>query len=363
MSFLRAEAPDEPGRHRTVLVIHGGAGVLTSDEMKQAGHKREDYEAALRQALIAGYCALNEDGKTGVDAVEAAIRVMEDSQLFNAGRGAALTRDGRVELDAAMMEGRRVGRGEGTANKGKRAGAVAGLTHVKNPIAAARAVMEMPHGRHVLLAGEGAERFVLSAKNRRKYGIEEVSNVYFWTEWRLQQIRKEVGGQSAARRLGTVGAVALHGRRFLTAGTSTGGLAGKLPGRVGDTPVIGAGTYADDRACAVSCTGTGEVFIRHAVAHDVVARMLYAKQCVREAASGAVDQLPDEKGGVGGLIALDKDGHHAFAMSKRSSGMYRGYVTEDGEVFVAIDCDEREKSVGKAEGPKGAGKATPPSGR
>lgn len=353
---------------RTVLVIHGGAGVLTAGEMKEAGQERGDYEAVLKQSLTAGYRALGQEGMTAVDAVEAAIRVLEDSELFNAGRGAALTRDGRAELDAAIMEGRSEGRGEGKEDPRKRAGAVTGLAHIKNPISAARAVMEMQGGRHVMLAGEGAERFVLRDENRRRYRIEEVSNVYFWTDRRLRQVRQEVGNEGgdgaardrvsrqgdrghlvpgADRRLGTVGAVARHGQGRLVSGTSTGGLTGKLPGRVGDTPIIGAGTYVDDRACGVSCTGTGEVFIRHAVAHDIVARMVYAGQSVGEAARRAVQDLPDEEGGVGGLIALDREGRHTFAMSGRSVGMYRGYVTEEGEIFVGIYRDEGEKSLGR----------------
>jgi beta-aspartyl-peptidase (threonine type) len=393
--LLRAQAPDDPGqrgagngpprRSRTILVIHGGAGALTPKEMKEAGQVRGDYEAVLKEALTAGYLALKREGKTEVDAVEAVIRVLEDSELFNAGRGAALNRDGRAELDAALMEGRGEGRGVGTADPRKRAGAVTGLFHVKNPISAARAVMEMPGGQNVLLAGEGAERFALREENRRRYRIEEVSNVYFWTDRTLREIRAVVGDQQGGaaargrasrpeggrggtgpgldRRFGTVGAVALHGQGRLAAGTSTGGLTGKLPGRVGDTPVIGAGTYADDRACGVSCTGTGEVFIRHAVAHDVVARMLYGGLSVEKAARQAVDELPDEKGGVGGLIALDKEGRHAFAMSPLSVGMYRGYVTEEGEVFVGIYRDEGEKSLGNAEGPKDDAKAAPPAPR
>jgi len=352
----RRAAEDKQVRQpKTVLVIHGGAGVLTPDEMKKEGLKREEYEAALVRALSSGYGVLMQEDKTGVDAVEAAIRVMEDSELFNAGRGAVLNHDGRVELDAAIMEGRTEGTGEGKGDPRKRAGAVAGVTHVKNPISAARAVMEMEGNRHVMLAGEGADRFALREENRGRYQIEEVSNVYFWTNRRLGQIREEVAKEGAAvkkadrpegdrqgpgrgvdRRLGTVGAVALDDGGMLAVGTSTGGLTNKLPGRVGDTPVIGAGTYADDRACGVSCTGTGEVFIRHVVAYDVVARMLYGKTGVEEAARQAVGRLPDEEGGVGGLIALDKEGRHAFAMSERSVGMYRGYVTGEGKIYVAI---------------------------
>ena len=282
---------------------------------------------------------------------------MEDCDLFNAGKGAALNHDGEAELDAAIMEGRTAGkRGEGKRDPWKRAGAVAAVRHIKNPISAARAVME--DGRHVLLAGPGAEWFALREGVRKKYHIEKVSNVYFWTDRRLRQIRQAVeeegkkkdgkgsAGQrgGADRRFGTVGAVARKGGT-LAAGTSTGGLTNKLPGRVGDSPLIGAGTYADDRACGVSCTGTGEVFIRHAVAYDVIARMLYKKQPVARAVQDAVAQLPDEEDGVGGLIALDNAGGCAFGMSARSVGLYRGYVTEDGAIYVALFAREGFKRI------------------
>jgi beta-aspartyl-peptidase (threonine type) len=355
---------------KVVLVIHGGAGVLTGEEMKEEKLTREHFEGALAQALKAGYEALQQNVKTAhVDAVEAAIREMENSGLFNAGRGAAFTSDGRVELDAAIMEGKRKGTGEGKRDPGKRAGAVAGVCHIKNPISAARAVMEMEGSRHVMLSGAEAEVFALGKPNRaKKYRIERVSNLYFWSDRRLRQIREEFKKGEAERkqkngavrppagqrgqgggidqRLGTVGAVALGKDKNLAAGTSTGGLTNKHPSRVGDSPVIGAGTYADDQACGVSCTGTGEVFIRYAVAHDVVARMLYAKDPVEKAAAKTINQLPDEKDGVGGLIALDKDGNFAFAMSEKSVGMYRGYVTEMGEIYVAI-YREAPKPVGQ----------------
>lgn len=330
--------------------------------MKKEGLTRRDFEQPLAQALAAGYQALQKKDMTAVDAVEAAIRVLEDSECFNAGRGAAFTSDGRVELDAAIMEGRTEGRGEGKADPRKRAGAVAGVTHVKNPISAARVVMEMEGSRHVLLAGDGAEQFVLSPENRDKYQIERVSNLYFWTERRLRQawksdakkkgpgdVKNAVPG-GAERRMGTVGAVARDRRGGLAVGTSTGGLTNKMPGRIGDSPLIGAGTYADDRACGVSCTGTGEVFIRHAVAHDVVARILYGKRPLHDAVKETMADLPDEDGGVGGLIALDPTGRHAFGMSAKLDGMYRGYVTEDGRMYVAIFAGEEAMEVVGAKG-------------
>ncbi len=345
-----AQAKDDA----TVLVIHGGAGVLTEAEMKAAGVRRKDVEDALAAALRAGYAAMREPGRSSVDGVEAAIRSMEDSGVFNAGRGAVFNHDGRVELDASIMEGRMDGKGEGTKDPRKRAGAVASVSHVKNPISAARAVMGMKDGKHAMLFGEGAEAFVFSEANRKKFAIEKVSNVYFWSDRRLQQIRQQVVGKPSAkqaedraaeRRFGTVGAVAVSGKGNITAGTSTGGLSNKFVGRIGDSPVIGAGTYADDRACGVSGTGTGELFLRHAVAHDVVARMLYKKIGVVEASKETINDLPDQEGGVGGFIALDRHGKHAFAMSPRSDGMYRGYVTASGNIYVGVYANEAEKRM------------------
>ena len=313
-----------------VLVVHGGLGVLTDAEMAAEQLTRGEFEAALAESLRLGH-ARWAAGRPGPEVVEAAVRVLEDSPLFNAGRGAALTADGRAELDAAMMEGKMSGSADGRRDPRKRAGAVAGVTHLKNPISAARSVLEMPGGEHTLLYGDGAERYVLSAAARDRVMVQAVPNTYFWTDRRLKQVRPK-----AADKFGTVGAVCVDKSGSLTAGTSTGGTANKLPGRIGDAPLLGAGTYADDRACGVSCTGTGELFVRHAVAHDVVARMIYAKASVADAATAAIDQLPDEEYGVGGLVALDRQGRPAFAMSGRSVGMYRGYVTAAGEVFVAV---------------------------
>jgi beta-aspartyl-peptidase (threonine type) len=362
-----ALAPDDCDKDRVVLVIHGGAGVLNEDELKEAGLKQEQFEEGLADALAAGYKAWKAK-KSSVDMVEAAIRVMEDSPLFNAGKGAALNNDGQPELDAAIMEGKMKPPAKKNAALGKldprkRAGAVAAVGHIKNPISAARAVMEMPDQRHVLLVGAGAEEYVLREDVRKRYHIERVSNVYFWTEGRLKDIRKAFKEEEKkrkekekkrqklrpAQKAGTVGAVALDKKRNLAAGTSTGGLTNKMRGRVGDSPLIGAGTYADNRACGVSCTGTGEVFIRHAVAHDVVARMLYKDKCgVVQAVRETIKELPDEKDGVGGLIALDRKGRHAFGMSKElKEGMYRGYVTEKGERYVAVSKRKPRKWTGK----------------
>jgi cyanophycinase len=354
-----ALAPNDCDEDMVVLVIHGGAGVLNEDELKEAGLKQEQFEEGLADALAAGYQAWR-DKKSSVDMVEAAIRVMEDSPLFNAGKGAALNEDGQAELDAAIMEGKmnrptKKNAALGKLDPRKRAGAVAAVGHIKNPISASRAVMEMPDQRHVLLVGVGAETFVFSKEVQERYPgrIKRVPNVYFWTKRRLKDIRnafkedekkrkeKEKKRQKLrpSQKSGTVGAVALDREKNLAAGTSTGGLTNKMRGRVGDSPLIGAGTYADNRACGVSCTGTGEVFIRHAVAHDVVARMLYGKCGVEKAVRETIGELPDEKDGVGGLIALDRKGRYAFGMSKElkeGEGMYRGYVTAGGKLYVAV---------------------------
>jgi len=311
------------GGDKAVLVIHGGAGVRSKEKMTAALEKR--YRADLELALREGHKALQKEGGTSLDAVEAAIKVLEDSPLFNAGKGAVFTREGRNELDASVMDG----------NSGK-AGAVAGVTRVRNPIAAARAVMEK--SPHVLLVGEGADRFALGK------GVAEVSPTYFWTEERWQQLRDAQAdqakqGKGAAPRgavsyFGTVGAVAVDRAGNLAAGTSTGGMTSKWPGRVGDSPLIGAGTYAENGACAVSGTGHGEVFIRHVVAHDIAARVKYKKLSVRQAADEVMNALPKEEGGVGGVIVIDREGN--FATPFNTEGMYRGHITRDGKVQIAI---------------------------
>jgi beta-aspartyl-peptidase (threonine type) len=324
--LFSASAPGEaarPAARKVVLAIHGGAGVRSRKEMTPALEKK--FRDELERALVEGQRALKETGNS-VDAVEAAIRVMEDSPLFNAGKGAVFTREGRNELDASLMEG-----------KEKRAGAVAGLSRIKNPISAARKVLA---SEHVLLVGPGADAFAIAR------GAEEVNPVYFWTEERWQQLQKALeeekrpkkegarGLTPVDRHFGTVGAVAVDARGNLAAGTSTGGMTNKRPGRVGDSPIIGAGTYADNAACAVSATGHGEVFIRYAVAHEIVALMKYRKLSVAEAATEALRQLPEEEGGVGGLIALAANGD--LAMPYNTEGMYRGYVTDDGKTHILI---------------------------
>jgi beta-aspartyl-peptidase (threonine type) len=310
-----------------VLVIHGGAGVKPKDKMTPA--LKRQFEDDLKKSLEAGHQALKRDKGTSLDAVEAAIRVMEDSPLFNAGKGAVFTHDGRNELDASIMDG-----------KNRKAGAVAGVTIVKNPISAARAVMEK--SPHVLLIGRGAELFATEQK------LEIVDPSYFWTleRWKAlqealeEEKKKNQPGKKSGwvpplkRYFGTVGAVAVDGQGNLAAGTSTGGMTNKRFGRVGDSPIIGAGTYAENETCGVSCTGHGEIFIQYAVARDVTARMKYKKIGVKQAVVETLAELPKEEGGVGGLIALDAKGN--VAMPFNTDGMYRGILTSDGKMKVWI---------------------------
>jgi beta-aspartyl-peptidase (threonine type) len=318
-----AESPGD-----VVLAIHGGAGVV--NRSKVTPEREKGYRAALETALKAGYQAMQREGGTGLDAVEAAIRVMEDSPLFNAGKGAVFTHEGRNELDASIMEG-----------KDKRAGAVAGVTCIRNPITAARAVMEK--SKHVFLVGRGADLFAT------EQGLEVVDPSYYWTRQRWVELQKalekekKAGGQDGPRgaasppagyTFGTVGAVARDRQGILAAGTSTGGMTNKRSGRVGDSPVIGAGTYADNQACAVSGTGHGEIFIRYAVAHEIAALVKYKNRSVAEAADEVLGKLPTEPGGVGGVIVLDARGN--LAMRYNTEGMYRGYVTADGQVHVTV---------------------------
>ena len=313
-----------------IMVIHGGAGTLTRKNMSV--EKEAAYRAALTLALQTGYKTLKA-GKTSLDAVEATIHVMEDSPLFNAGKGAVFTHDGKNEMDAAIMEG-----------KTMMAGAVAGVTTIKNPISAARAVMEK--SEHVMMVGQGAETFAKQA------GITIVDPKYFYTKERwdgLQQAIKEdstkavldhgskksmkLGTVNHDFKFGTVGAVALDQAGNLAAGTSTGGMTNKKYGRVGDAPIIGAGTYANNATAGISCTGWGEFYIRNVVAHDISAMMEYKNMSVASAAAAAIEKV-GKMGGDGGLIALDAKGH--VAMPFNTEGMYRGTVTEDGEIEILI---------------------------
>jgi isoaspartyl peptidase/L-asparaginase-like protein (Ntn-hydrolase superfamily) len=307
------------GRLTTLLAVHGGAGTIRRADLSPKQEAR--YRAALERSLEAGYKVLK-DGGASVDAVVAAIVVMEDSPLFNAGRGAVYNAEGRHELDAAVMDGASLS-----------AGAVACVRRIKNPILAARAVMQ--NTEHVLLACEGAERFA------RRMGLPMAAPGYFDTRRRLAALKNErrrrqgrlAGSAREDEAHGTVGAVAVDQAGNLAAGTSTGGVTGKLPGRVGDSPIVGAGTYADNETCAVSGSGWGEMFIRAVLAHDVAARMRYLGEPLARAASGALAEL-DRVGGDGGLIAIDRRGR--VAMPFNTEGMYRGWITRDGETTVAI---------------------------
>ncbi len=302
------------------LALHGGAGTLPRADMSRAQEER--YRAGLEQALNAGYAVLDSGG-TSLDAVTRAVMLLEDDPLFNAGHGAVFTLDGRNELDASIMDGSTL-----------QAGAVCGVTHIKNPIQLARAVMEQ--SEYVLLSGAGAEEFALSR------GFEFVPQSYFFTPARWQQLERIRSGDTSLSALtishiGTVGAVALdeHGR--LAAATSTGGMTGKRFGRIGDSPIIGAGTYADNRSCAVSATGHGEVFIRAAVAHDIGARLRYGRSDLARAVREVVlEELPALHG-EGGVIAIDAGGN--ISMEFNSEGMFRASRKAGGEPEIHIYRD------------------------
>jgi beta-aspartyl-peptidase (threonine type) len=294
-----AFAPAGFAQSQPVIVIHGGAGAMPRASMTAA--KEQSYRAGLETALDAGYTIL-ERGGTSLDAVVAVVRILEDDPQFNAGRGAVLNHLGLAELDASLMDGRTLA-----------AGAVAGVAHVKNPILLARLVMEK--SPHVLLIGSGAEEFAL------ENGVELVPNVYFQTEHRKLQLEQVKKNEVA----GTVGAVALDRHGNLAAATSTGGMENKRFGRVGDSPIIGAGTYADNATCAVSGTGHGEYFIRAAVAHDVCARAAYGRVSLTDAAREVIHRRLKAMGGTGGVIALDPRG--TVVMEFNTEGMFRGVRT------------------------------------
>jgi len=294
---------------RPVIAIHGGPGTIRRGGMTSGEAQR--YRTVLEQALRTGYEILKADGSS-LDAVIAAVVVMEDSPLFNAGRGAVYNTDAGHELDAAVMDGATL-----------RAGAVTCVRRIRNPVLAARAVME--RSPHVLLAAGGAERFA------RHQGLAMVPATYFGTRRRLFALKK--AQRNEAEQHGTVGAVALDASGSLAAATSTGGYTGKLSGRVGDSPIIGAGTYADNRTCAVSCTGPGELFMRAVLAYDVSARMRHRAMPLKRAAAEALRRLA-QLGGNGGLIAIDHRGNIAMPFS--SQGMYRASVDRAGRKRVAI---------------------------
>lgn len=324
LGYGPVSAADEPPASPIVLVVHGGAGTILKENMTDELEK--SYRDKLREGLEAGYDILAAGGDA-VDAVVATIRVFEESPLFNAGKGAVFTAAGRNELDASIMVG-----------APRAAGAVAGVTRIRSPILAARAVMERTE--HVMLAGEGAEALA------EEVGLELVEPEYFFTQRRwdaLEKARKAESrngdsrsgsaGAPSTSYHGTVGAVALDRSGKLVAGTSTGGMTNKRYGRIGDSPIIGAGTWADD-SCAVSSTGHGEYFIRYAVAHGICARMSFSEISVEQAADEMIHGVLEEAGGTGGVIALAGDG--TFAMTFNTPGMYRGFIREGEEPTVEI---------------------------
>ncbi|MBO9673940.1 MAG: isoaspartyl peptidase/L-asparaginase [Sphingobacteriaceae bacterium] len=313
-----------------VMVIHGGAGTILKKNMTP--EKEAAYIAVLTQALQAGYAEIKA-GKTSLDAVEATIHVMENDPHFNAGKGAVFTHDGKNELDAAIMDGKTL-----------MAGSVAGVTTIKNPISAARAVMEK--SEHVMMVGAGAEQFAKEA------GLEIVDPKYFWTKERWEGLQKAIkedstkavldhgnkksellGVKNHDYKFGTVGCVALDKAGNLAAGTSTGGMTNKKYGRVGDAPVIGAGTYCNNETAGISCTGLGEFYIRNVVAKTISDLMEYKGLSVAEASKITLDKV-GKMGGDGGLIALDRQGN--MTMPFNTEGMYRGAITADGKIEVSI---------------------------
>ncbi len=324
-----ASATDSP----IAIVVHGGAGTI--DKAQMTPEKRKAYEDKLKEAVNSGY-ALLKAGKSSQAAIIAAIQVLEDSPLFNAGKGAVYTYEGQHELDASIMNGR-------TLN----AGAVSGVTTVKSPIALAERVMEQ--SVHVMLSGKGAETFA------QEQQLEQVPNTYFDTEFRYEALLKakkklaekerELKDFQAAHdalddqyKFGTVGAVALDRQGDISAGTSTGGMTAKRYGRVGDSPIIGAGTYANNQSCAVSATGHGEYFIRYHVAADICARVQYQGVSLDVATNTVVNDVLVKAGGTGGIIAIDNKGN--ISMPFNTSGMYRAYKKEGEQIQAAIFKNE-----------------------
>ena len=308
------------------IAIHGGAGNLK--KLNLTPGEEEEYKRTLEEALVKGNSILSSGGKA-LDAVEAAIHVLEDSPLFNAGKGAVFTHDGTNELDASIMDGSNL-----------LCGAIAGVKHIQNPISLARAVMEKSD--FVFLSGKGAEQFAASQ------GIPLVDSSYFYTENRWKQLQENLREDTGATKkdisrdqgvigegkFGTVGCVALDKFGNIAAGTSTGGTSNKRYGRIGDSPVIGAGTYADNLTCAVSCTGKGEDFIRHAVAYDISAQMRYSGISLDSAVYSTIHQKLKASGGRGGCIALDRKGN--VSMQFTTTGMYRGYIVNGAAPKVMI---------------------------
>ena len=297
------------------LVVHGGAGNIY--EGRYTVEQEKEYIDKLTEAINHGYDILDKGGSS-VDAVETVIRVLEDSPLFNAGKGAVLNNEGNAELDASIMSGADIN-----------AGGVAGLKSIKNPITLARFVME--HSPHVLMFGEGAEKFA------DEFGLKRVDNEYFKTDKMKSQYKKNRDGafsKSRNDKSGTVGCVALDREGNLAAGTSTGGIMGKKFGRVGDSPIIGAGTYADNSSCGISATGQGEFFIRNVVAHEISSLIKYNQMNINEASEYVIGRTLTEQKALGGIIGLDKYGN--VAVSFNTPGMFRGYRISEKEPVVEL---------------------------
>ena len=302
-------------KHGYAIAIHGGAGVILKANLSNA--MEAAYKHMLDSALTVGEQILAKGGMS-MDAVESVIRIMEDCPLFNAGKGAVFSHEGYNELDAAVMDGSNL-----------MAGAVAGVRNVKNPITLARRVMT--NSNHVMLSGKGAADFA------REQGLEMVDSTYFFTERRWMDLQKEIAREKENKH-GTVGCVALDKAGNLAAGTSTGGMTNKRWNRIGDTPIIGAGTYANNKSCAVSGTGHGEFFIRYTVAREIAALMEYKGMTVQKAAEEVIINRLKPAGGEGGVIAVDKDGNIALVFN--SPGMYRGCADSRGRHEAAIFSDK-----------------------
>ncbi len=333
ITISKAQAPvanlqtiiEEEKKQKFGLVIHGGAGTILKANM--TSELEAAYKERLNAALSAGYTILEKGGKA-IDAVEATIKILEDSPLFNAGKGSVFSNAGKNEMDAAIMDGSNM-----------KAGCMAGVKTIKNPISGARAVMEK--SEHVMLSGEGADLFA------KQIGLEIVDQKYFYDEKRWLQFQKVLKAEKANqapikdidpnikdKKHGTVGCVALDMQGNLAAGTSTGGMTNKKFGRIGDAPIIGAGTYANNTTCAISCTGHGEYFIRYTVASNVSAMMEYGGKNLKEAADIMINAKLLNAKGEGGLIAIDKDAN--VTMPFNSAGMYRGYWVSDGRPVIQI---------------------------
>ena len=314
----QAQSPQKP---EWTLVIHGGAGII--EKGRVTPEQEKGIAAGLNAALDAGSKVLA-GGGSSLDAVQAAVQVLEDDPHFNAGRGAVFTWDGRNELDAAIMD-----------DRNRAAGSVAGMTTTRHPVAAARAVMEK--SPHVMLSGAGADQFA------REQGLEQAENSWFATPERRRQLEKmkandKLGWFDVDLKYGTVGAVAMDAEGHVAAATSTGGLTGKRWGRIGDSPIIGAGTYADDRACAVSATGAGEFFIREGVTHEICARVRLKGENLKQAADTVMAEVK-ALGGTGGVIVAGPDGEMGWSFN--TPGMYRGHASSSGDRLVAFYGDDK----------------------